>query len=100
MQEIPTGIHDVKEGDTDRSVWAKFVFRLPKGTEVFMQQVVFCDQLPLYLLWGNEFHEVEISDWVRANDGQWKAEAFLKDKIAELFAKDGDPKKTRPRARK
>ena len=101
MDQIPISIRDVKEGDTDRSVWARFVYQLPNGgSDVVMRHVVFCDQLPLYLLWGNEFHEVEISDWVTANGGYWKPDGFLKDKIAELFATDGESKKLALRARK
>jgi hypothetical protein len=41
-----------------------------------------------------------VRDWVTAKGGQWKSDDFLKDKITELFAKSGDPKKTLPRKAK
>jgi hypothetical protein len=84
--QVPVGIGDIEAGDDDHSVWAKIQY-LDLG--VVRIKIVLHGAYPLHWLFGKQYDEAVIANWIAAHSGLWNADRFLLDKLGELVSTSG-----------
>ena len=86
--EIPINIRNIgpsKSKIGHREILATFHYRLPGPViDVRRETVQFPRTLPFDVLYGQEFDEPAIKQWVAGFGGQWDVAEFLFEKMKEL----------------
>ena len=83
MQKIPVSIRDIRlSTHSDLEMVARFEYRRPtQSLKSVRENVTFGMTYDFAAIVGKEFNEHEISEWVKAHNGNWDAVLFFIEKI-------------------